>query len=91
MPKQENADPQKAVRDTLNTLSWKIKQETPEAIIASTRLGLRSWGERLHIRLNTDGSLYCDGKHHGFQSHDEYSRRRPAFSGQIPACAGMTG
>ena len=58
----ETADLRKAVGETLNVLSWSLKEETHDRIIASTGLNVRSWGERVQINFSPDNSISVTSK-----------------------------
>ena len=45
------------VKLALNAVSWSIRKESPDTIVASTSLSLLSWGERVIITFLSDGSI----------------------------------
>ena len=50
------------VRRALRNLSWPIREETSNHILASTSMNLRSWGERVRIDFLPDGSISVTSK-----------------------------
>ena len=50
-------DIRNAVRETLGALSWSLRDETHDRIIASTGTGMRSWGERVFIDFLPDNAI----------------------------------
>ena len=50
-------DIRNAVRETLDALSWSLRDETHDRIIASTSMDLRSLGERVFIDFLPDNSI----------------------------------
>ena len=61
-PKTGDENIREAVRKSLENLSWKIREETSNKILASTSMGMRSWGEKIHINFLTDGSISITSK-----------------------------
>ncbi len=51
-----------AVKATLAAVSWSTKEETGAHILAATRMGLRSWGERVLIDFLPDNSIRVTSK-----------------------------
>ena len=45
------------VKLALNAVSWSIRKESPDTIVASTSLSLLSWGERVIITFLSDESI----------------------------------
>ena len=52
-----NIDLRTAVRETFVSLSWKIKEETAEAISATVSVGVRSYGETVTIHFISPQSI----------------------------------
>lgn len=52
-----SADLHVAVRDTLTALSWSVREESHDQIIASTSVNIRSWGEKVLIIFMPDNSI----------------------------------
>ena len=50
------------VREVLRTLTWPIKSETGNRIEASSSIGLKSWGEAIHIELLPDNAIRITSK-----------------------------
>ena len=50
------------VLGALRSLSWPIRQESAQQILASTGMGLRSWGEQIVIELLPDNGLTITSK-----------------------------
>ena len=46
-----------AVKEALDALSWSVREETPDRLVAATRMTLRSWGEKVPIDFLADGSI----------------------------------
>lgn len=46
-----------AVHAALAALSWSVKEETVDGLLASTSINLRSWGERVLILFKSDHSI----------------------------------
>ena len=51
-----------SVKSALNAVSWSIRKESPDTIVASTSLSLRSWGERVIITFLSDESITVTSK-----------------------------
>lgn len=58
----KSADLRVAVRETLNALSWSLRQEANDQIIASTSVNIRSWGEKVFISFFPDNSISVTSK-----------------------------
>lgn len=58
----KSADLRFAVRETLNELSWPLREEASDQIIASTSVNIRSWGEKVLIRFLPDNSISVTSK-----------------------------
>ena len=58
----KSADLRVAVRATLKALSWSIREEASETIIASTSVNFRSWGEKVLISFLPDNSISVTSK-----------------------------
>ena len=56
-PKVADKDTGEVVRRALRNLSWSIREETSNHILALTSMNLRSWGEKIHINFLPDGSI----------------------------------
>jgi hypothetical protein len=52
----------KAVRETLVTLSWSVREETHERIVGSTSMDIRSWGGKVFIQFLPDNSISVTSK-----------------------------
>ena len=50
------------VLKTLTALSWQLRTQSPSQLLASTGMGLRSWGERIEIDLLPDNTLAITSK-----------------------------
>jgi len=50
------------VKKVLQNLSWSIREETSNYILASTSMNLRSWGEKLHINFFSGGLISVTSK-----------------------------
>jgi hypothetical protein len=51
-----------AVRETLAALSWSLREETADGIVASTSANLRSWGEKVVIAFAPDKAVSVTSK-----------------------------
>ena len=51
-----------SVKSALNAVSWSIRKESPDTIVASTSLSLLSWGERVIITFLSDESITVTSK-----------------------------
>lgn len=51
-----------AVQETIRELSWSIREENSDQIIASTSMNLRSWGEKVLINVLQDNSISITSK-----------------------------
>jgi hypothetical protein len=58
----KSADLRAAVKETLKALSWTVKEEAHDRILASTSINLRSWGEKLLINFLPDNSISVTSK-----------------------------
>jgi len=58
----KSADLRVAVRETLTALSWSVREESHDRIIASTSMNIRSWGEKLLISFLPDKSVSVTSK-----------------------------
>ena len=56
------ADLRVAARETLAALSWSLREETADGIVASTSANLRSWGEKVVITFAPDKSVSVTSK-----------------------------
>ena len=56
-PVDSQADLHAAVKKALGSLSWSVREETTEQILASSSMNLRSWGEKVLIRFLPDHSI----------------------------------
>ena len=56
------ADMRGAVSGTLAALSWSVKQETTDGLVASVKWNWRSWGERVLIDFLPDNSVSVTSK-----------------------------
>ena len=50
------------VRETFGALSWAVREETPDGIVGSTSMNLRSWGEKVLIDFLPDNSISITSK-----------------------------
>jgi hypothetical protein len=50
------------VRATLTALSWSIREEASDQIVASTGVNIRSWGEKILINFLPDKSISVTSK-----------------------------
>ncbi len=50
------------VLKTLTALSWQLRQQSPNQLLASTSMGLRSWGERIEIDLLPNNEITITSK-----------------------------
>jgi len=62
MDTSKSADLRVAVRETLTALSWSVREESHDQIIASTSMNIRSWGEKLLISFLPDKSVSVTSK-----------------------------
>jgi hypothetical protein len=46
-----------AILESLKNLRWKVKEETDDTIFASAGMNLLSWGEKITITFEPDGSV----------------------------------
>ena len=46
----------------LSALSWQLRQQSQNQLLASTSMGLRSWGERIEIDLLPNNALAITSK-----------------------------
>ena len=51
-----------AIRETIRELSWSIREEKSDQIIASTSINLKSWGEKVLINIFQDNSISITSK-----------------------------
>jgi hypothetical protein len=51
-----------AAREALNALSWSVREETHDRILASTSVNMRSWGENVTIDFLPDNSISVTSK-----------------------------
>ena len=51
-----------SVKSALKAVSWSIRKESPDTIVASTSLSLLSWGERVIITFLSDESITVTSK-----------------------------
>lgn len=58
----KSADLRVAVRATLNALSWSIREEASDRVVASTSVNIRSWGEKVLISFLPDNSISVTSK-----------------------------
>jgi hypothetical protein len=58
----KSADLRVAVRETLNALSWSLREEASDQIIASTSVNMRSWKEKVLISFFPDNSISVTSK-----------------------------
>jgi hypothetical protein len=58
----KSADLSVAVRAALNALSWSIREEASDQIVASTGVNIRSWGEKMFVRFLPDRSISVTSK-----------------------------
>ena len=56
-PSESGSDLRTAVTTTLDALSWSITKESPDTIIASNRLNIRSWGEEVIVTFLPDNTI----------------------------------
>src|SRR6185295_18799137 len=61
-PKPADGDVKTAVKEAIERLSWKIKEETSDEIKASTSINFWSWGEKVTIEFDPDGSVVITSK-----------------------------
>lgn len=47
---------------TLAALSWQLRQQSDSQLLASTGMGLRSWGERIEIDLLPNNEITITSK-----------------------------
>jgi hypothetical protein len=45
------------VRAALEALPWSVKEDRPDRLVASTGLGMRSWGEKVTIEFISEDSI----------------------------------
>lgn len=57
-----DGDARSAALGTLQALSWQLRQQSDSQLLASTGMGLRSWGERIEIELLPDNQLSITSK-----------------------------
>jgi len=57
-----SADLRIAVRETLTALSWSVREESHDQLIASTSMNIRSWGEKVLISFLPDKSISVTSK-----------------------------
>ncbi len=58
----KSTDLRVAVRETLTALSWSVREESHDRIIASTSMSSRSWGEKVLIIFLPDKSISVTSK-----------------------------
>ena len=51
-----------AVKKALDSLSWFMEEETTERILTSTRVNIRSWGEKVFINFLSDNYISVTSK-----------------------------
>ena len=51
-----------AVKSALTEISWSIREEASDQIIASTDISLMSWGEKVLINFLPDNSIFVISK-----------------------------
>ena len=56
------ANVREAARQTLTALSWSLREETADGIVASTSANVRSWGEKVLITFASDDSVSVTSK-----------------------------
>ena len=57
-----SADLRAAVKGSLNALSWFIREEKNDQIIAATGVNIWSWGEKILIDFLSDNSILITSK-----------------------------
>ena len=57
-----NTNLREAVLLALDGLSWRLREETPDRIIGSTSVNVRSWSEKLIIEFLADNSISVTSK-----------------------------
>lgn len=50
-------DVRKASREALTALSWRLREDTNDKVVASTSTSFWSWGEKVFVRYSADGSV----------------------------------
>jgi hypothetical protein len=61
-PGTATPDLRRAVRETFIALSWSVREETPDGIVASTSADLRSWGEKVFVDFPPDDAISVTSK-----------------------------
>src|SRR5690349_17364217 len=56
------ADLRAAVLTVLNALSWPIREQTADRIVASTSVSIASWGEEISITFMLDSRITVTSK-----------------------------
>ena len=58
----KGADLRSAVRQALAALSWPVKEEAADRLVASTGMNWRSWGEKVYIDFLPEDSISVASK-----------------------------
>ncbi|PIE89035.1 MAG: hypothetical protein CR997_13245 [Acidobacteria bacterium] len=61
-PSESKSDLRTAVKLTLDSISWPIKKELADTIVASIRFNWRSWGERVTITFLPNNAISVTSK-----------------------------
>lgn len=57
-----NTDIISAVRESIKSLSWSLREESKDLMVVSTSMNIRSWGEKVEINFLQDNSLSVTSK-----------------------------
>ena len=61
-PSESGSDLRTAVKTTLNAISWSVRQESPDTIIASSSMNIRSWGEKVIVTFLPNNTISVTSK-----------------------------
>jgi hypothetical protein len=61
-PPNPNYDVRILVRQTLDVLNWRLREDTHGYVVASTGVNLLSWGERIIVEFHPDNSCSVTSK-----------------------------
>lgn len=61
-PGESGSDLRDAVKEVLTAISWAVKQESSDTIVASSSVNIWSWGEEIIIRFLANNSLSVTSK-----------------------------
>ena len=62
MPPNADYDVRILVRQTLEVLNWRVREEAHDYVVASTNVSLLSWGERIIVEFHPDNSCSVTSK-----------------------------